>query len=72
VGVALSGNALGFSLDELNQLPEEKQSLLKQQARQKILEMNPDFVIDSVADLLPIIKKINQMMASNLHPNAIG
>ena len=72
VGVALSGNALGFSLDELNQLPEEKQSLLKQQARQKMLEMKPDFVIDSVADLLPIVKKINQMMASNLHPNAIG
>lgn len=69
VGVAISGNTLGLSLDELNQLPEPKKSSLKQLARKRMAEMNPDFVIDSVADLLPVVKKINEMMAGNLHPN---
>jgi len=34
--------------------------------------MKPDFVIDSVADLLPIVDKINQNLSQNQFPKAMN
>ena len=70
VGVALSGNALGLSLEELNQLPKDQAEKLKEQARVAVQKMNPDYVIDSVNDLLPILDKINLRLAMKQFPNS--
>jgi len=32
--------------------------------------MKPDFVIDSVADLLPVLDQINQRLAAGQKPNS--
>ncbi len=68
VGVAVSGNTLGLSLEELNALPEEEAAHLKNAARIKMQEMKPDFVIDSVADLLPIVDEINERISRGEFP----
>jgi phosphonoacetaldehyde hydrolase len=70
VGVAVSGNTLGLSLEELNALPEEEATRLKNAARMNMQEMKPDFVIDSVADLLPIIDEINKRLDLGEKPNS--
>ncbi len=68
VGVAVSGNTLGLSLEELNALPEEEAARLKNAARIKMQEMKPDFVIDSVADLLSIVDEINERISRGEFP----
>jgi phosphonoacetaldehyde hydrolase len=70
VGVAVSGNTLGLSLEELNAFPEEEATRLKNAARMNMHEMKPDFVIDSVADLLPIIDEINKRLDLVEKPNS--
>jgi len=71
VGVAVSGNALGLSLEELNVLSKEESENLKNLARKKMQEMQPDYVIDSVADLMPIIDRINRRLDAGEKPNSL-
>jgi phosphonoacetaldehyde hydrolase len=71
VGVAVSGNALGLSLEELNALPKEESERLKNLARVKMQEMHPDYVIDSVADLMLIIDQINRRLVLGEKPNSL-
>ena len=68
VGVAVSGNTLGLSLEELEALPVVEADRLKNVARMNMQEMKPDFVIDSVADLLPIIDEINELISRGEFP----
>ena len=68
VGVAVSGNTLGLSLEELEALPVVEAYRLKNVARMNMQEMKPDFVIDSVADLLPIIDEINERISRGEFP----
>lgn len=70
IGVALSGNALGLSLEELRGLPDDDAAKLKEKARLEVQNMNPDYVIDSVSDLLPILDKINLRLAMKQFPNS--
>jgi len=70
VGVAVSGNVLGLSLDEINEMPEGEVAHLKNSAREKMQEMQPDYVIDSVADLLPVIDQINRRLDLGEKPNS--
>ena len=68
VGVAVSGNMLGLSLEELEALPVVEADRLKNVARMNMQEMKPDFVIDSVADLLTIIDEINELISRGEFP----
>jgi phosphonoacetaldehyde hydrolase len=70
VGVAVSGNTLGLSLGELNQLTTNESENLKNQARIRLHEMRPDYVIDTAADLMPIIDQINQRLDEGEKPNS--
>ncbi|WP_397389961.1 phosphonoacetaldehyde hydrolase [Polynucleobacter sp.] len=72
VGVAVSGNALGLSLEELDALPVSEADRLKNIARANMQEMQPDFVIDSVADLLPVMDEINKRLDLGEKPNSYG
>lgn len=58
VGVAMSGNALGLSLDEANALTEADRAIRRAAAVQELTEAGAHFVIDSVADLPPVLDRI--------------
>ena len=70
VGVAVSGNALGLSYEELSALPQEEATKLKEISRNAMQAMRPDYVIDSVADLLPVIDRINRRLDLGEKPNS--
>jgi phosphonoacetaldehyde hydrolase len=59
VGVVKSGNALGLSLQEWNALSDAEQSFKLDEARNLVSRMEPNFMIATVADLLPVIDALN-------------
>src|SRR5262249_52481814 len=58
VGVALSGNAVGLSLDALAALDETERAQHRARATATLERVGAHYVIDSVADLLPVIDRI--------------
>jgi phosphonoacetaldehyde hydrolase len=68
VGVALSGNALGLSKEEFQAHCLADQDKLAQKARDEMSVMGPDYVIDTVADLLPVIDAINERISKGEFP----
>ena len=56
VGVAVSGNALGLSLEALAALPLAQRAARIEQARETLRAAGADLVIDSVADLMPALE----------------
>ncbi|OKH86245.1 phosphonoacetaldehyde hydrolase [Thalassospira sp. TSL5-1] len=68
VGVTLSGNETGLSLPELNALSPEQKETLRTQAGKKLRAGGAHYLIDSVADLLPVLDKISHRIASGALP----
>lgn len=68
VGVALSGNVFGLSEDETEELSDEDFTLRSIEAYGRLQRAGAHFVIDSVADLLPVIDEIEGMMARGERP----
>ena len=60
VGVAISGNANGLSLPEWQALPPAEQAAVRISATRQLQDAGAHFVIDSVADLLPVIAQITE------------
>ncbi|MEP3276045.1 MAG: phosphonoacetaldehyde hydrolase [Stappiaceae bacterium] len=60
VGVALSGNVVGLSHEELADLPLEKIEILRQEATRMLKNAGADHVIDSVADLPDLISQLEK------------
>ena len=65
VGVAISGNANGLSLPEWLALAPAEQAAIRQTATAQLQEAGAHFVIDTVADLLPVIAQINENLQKN-------
>lgn len=63
VGVCVSGNAMGLSLADWQALPEEQQIARRAAAAAKLQGAGAHYVIDSVADLLPVLDDIQQRLA---------
>lgn len=72
VGVAISGNALGFTLAEWQSLDAVEQAQRRAEACALLGESKPDYVIDSVADLLPVLDRIDARLARGERPAAAG
>ena len=68
VGLAITGNCLGLSEAEWLATKPAQQALLRAQARQTLLDGGAHFVIDGVADLLPLIDEIEVRMAASESP----
>ncbi len=68
VGLAVTGNCLGLSEAEWLATKPAQQALLRAQARQLLLDGGAHFVIDGVADLLPLIAEIEARMAAGESP----
>jgi len=70
VGVATTGNAIGRTIEQWQSLSAGERSAIRSRAHADLREAGPDFVIDGVADLLPIVDQIEELIASGVLPNA--
>jgi phosphonoacetaldehyde hydrolase len=68
VGVAISGNALGLTQAEWRALDAGEQAARRVEATARLREADPDYVIDSVADLLPVLDQIEARLARGERP----
>ena len=68
VSVICSGNEVGLSREELEGLPGGQREALLRRARSRLSVFGPHFIIDSVADLLPVIDEINARLARGEPP----
>lgn len=68
VGLAVSGNAVGLSLAEWQALDAASQDALRQIATAKLKASGAHYVIDSVADLLPVIDDIEAKLRQGIAP----
>ncbi|HSI41972.1 MAG TPA: phosphonoacetaldehyde hydrolase [Xanthobacteraceae bacterium] len=58
VGLALSGNCAGLSKAELDALSDAERAALRAQASERLYRAGAHFVIDTVADLPPVLEAI--------------
>lgn len=68
VGLAVSGNACGYSEDEWAHLDDASQHAVRDHAWNQLKDAQPDFIIDSVADLMPILEQIDWLISQGAQP----
>lgn len=68
IGVTVSGNEVGLSEKDVKALDTAKLNQMKSIAAKKLKDGGAHYVIDSVADMMPIIDAINQRLASGERP----
>lgn len=68
VGVSLSGNEVGLTLGELQRLPASEVAQLRQHAEERLREAGAHYVIDSVAELPPVVAQIRARLAAGERP----
>ncbi|XP_076041229.1 phosphonoacetaldehyde hydrolase-like [Oratosquilla oratoria] len=68
VGVAKTGNYMAASEEELDGMPEIEMERKLSRAYEILQDAGSHFVIDSVADLVPVINEINRRMANGERP----
>jgi phosphonoacetaldehyde hydrolase len=68
VGIAASGNEVGLSLDAWLALDEAGRNARVEPARQRLARTGAHYVIDSIADLLPVIDAIEIRLAAGEKP----
>jgi phosphonoacetaldehyde hydrolase len=68
VGVAVSGNAMGLTLDEWNALSASEQRVRRSAATAKLAAAGAHYVVDSVADLLPVLDDIARKLRDGVRP----
>jgi phosphonoacetaldehyde hydrolase len=68
VGVAMSGNALGLSLEQLNALSETEREMRRTLAMRELVLGGAHYVIDSIADLPPVLDVIEGRLARGERP----
>ncbi len=68
VGLAISGNAVGLPLAQWEALDAVQQDALRQTATAKLKAAGAHYVIDSVADLLPVLDDIEAKLKQGLTP----
>lgn len=64
VGVTRTGNSLGMSLDEVRGTPAATLSARVAEIGGRFLEAGADFVVESVADLIPVLDQIERRLSA--------
>ena len=72
VGVAVSGNAMGLTEAQYAELPTDEKAIRRARAYGVLRNAGADVVIDSVADLLPVIDDIELRLAAGQRPPALA
>lgn len=68
IGVAISGNQVGLDLPQWQALSVEEQQRLRASATDVLAKAGAHYVIDSVADIIPVIEEIESRLAAGEHP----
>jgi len=68
VGIALSGNETGLTLEELMELSETERRSRAGRAAERLLAWGAHYVIDTVADLPGVLAQIDQRLAQGERP----
>jgi len=68
VGVAVSGNAVGLSREQLNALSETEREMRRALAMRELVLGGAHYVIDSIADLPPVLDVIEGRLARGERP----
>ena len=69
VGVAMSGNAVGLAPEELARLDAGEKARLREGAAAELRAAGAHYVIDTVADLLPVVEMIDARLAAGETPS---
>ncbi|OZG70955.1 phosphonoacetaldehyde hydrolase [Hahella sp. CCB-MM4] len=72
VGVAISGNEAGLSLQEWSALNEEEQSQVRSRANRRFRHGGAHIIIDSIADLPHAVVQVEQWLAQGYGPETPG
>jgi phosphonoacetaldehyde hydrolase len=70
VGSIIGSSQMGLSLKEYKALPEAKRQAAVNIAREIFMLAGADFVIETMAELPPLIEKINGLLAEGIRPHA--
>lgn len=68
VGVTVTGNEVGLTADDWAHLPADEQDRLRDRAAAKLAAAGAHHVIDSVADMMPVLDKIEEALARGERP----
>lgn len=68
VGLAVSGNAVGLTHAQWQALDPDRQAVLREKATRQLREAGAHHVVDSVADLLPVIEAIEARLRAGERP----
>lgn len=68
VGLSLSGNEAGFTLNEFLDATDEQKANARELASKKMRDANAHYVIDTIADLPAVITDINRRIAAGERP----
>jgi phosphonoacetaldehyde hydrolase len=71
VGIAATGNAAGLSLQQWTALTPEQRQQTTQRAQLVLEAAHPDFIVDSVADLLEVVQHIEDLMRNGVGPRPV-
>ncbi len=69
VAVMASGNALGLTEEQWRAMDEPAREVAREQARQSLGDAQPDFWIDSISSLLPVLRDIDLRLDLGQHPS---
>lgn len=70
VGIIIGSSQMGLSLKEYKALPEPERQTAVNIAREAFILAGADFVIETMAELPPLIEKINSLIAKGVRPHA--
>ena len=68
IGVAMSGNAVGLAREELASRDAAERARLRERAGKELRRAGAHYVVDSVADLLPVVGEIGDRLAAGESP----
>jgi len=68
IGIALSGNEVGLSLEEFNSLSIEEKNRLRAHAYERLSASGAHYVVDTIADVMPCLNMIEARLAGGERP----
>jgi len=68
VGVAVTGNEVGLSLAEFTSLSSENQRALAAKATDALVAAGAHYVVDSLADIMPVLESIEERLTAGEKP----
>ena len=71
VGITRSGNGVGLSEDELYRLPDAEADALCAEAALQLKTAGAHCVLDSVADFVPVLDRITQLLETGHNPQGV-